>query len=140
FFNAIFENYELVAKEYRKIFYFQNQVNRSLRMDKALLKQLITILFDNAIKYTDKNGIIEIIVKTTDKNLLISVIDNGPGITDEEKKKIFDRFYRVDKARTRQTGGFGLGLALAQQIVMSLKGNITVKDNDPKGSIFEVKL
>ncbi|HEP2991671.1 TPA: sensor histidine kinase, partial [Streptococcus pyogenes] len=102
--------------------------------------QLITILFDNAIKYTDKNGIIEIIVKTTDKNLLISVIDNGPGITDEEKKKIFDRFYRVDKARTRQTGGFGLGLALAQQIVMSLKGNITVKDNDPKGSIFEVKL
>ncbi|HGK8345871.1 TPA: sensor histidine kinase, partial [Streptococcus pyogenes] len=122
------------------IFYFQNQVNRSLRMDKALLKQLITILFDNAIKYTDKNGIIEIIVKTTDKNLLISVIDNGPGITDEEKKKIFDRFYRVDKARTRQTGGFGLGLALAQQIVMSLKGNITVKDNDPKGSIFEVKL
>ncbi|HGK8542622.1 TPA: sensor histidine kinase, partial [Streptococcus pyogenes] len=140
FFNAIFENYELVAKEYGKIFYFQNQVNRSLRMDKALLKQLITILFDNAIKYTDKNGIIEIIVKTTDKNLLISVIDNGPGITDEEKKKIFDRFYRVDKARTRQTGGFGLGLALAQQIVMSLKGNITVKDNDPKGSIFEVKL
>ncbi|HHK0197999.1 TPA: sensor histidine kinase, partial [Streptococcus pyogenes] len=122
------------------IFYFQNQVNRSLRMDKALLKQLITILFDNAIKYTDKNGIIKIIVKTTDKNLLISVIDNGPGITDEEKKKIFDRFYRVDKARTRQTGGFGLGLALAQQIVMSLKGNITVKDNDPKGSIFEVKL
>ncbi|MEY1791053.1 ATP-binding protein, partial [Streptococcus pyogenes] len=55
-------------------------------------------------------------------------------------KKIFDRFYRVDKARTRQTGGFGLGLALAQQIVMSLKGNITVKDNDPKGSIFEIKL
>lgn len=109
-------------------------------MDKALLKQLMTILFDNAIKYTDKEGVVDIKVKTTEKNLLISVIDNGPGIKDEEKKKIFDRFYRVDKARTRQTGGFGLGLALAQQIVISLKGSISVKDNLPKGSIFEVKL
>ena len=77
---------------------------------------------------------------TTENIILISLIDNGPGIKDEEKKKIFDRFYRVDKARTRQTGGFGLGLALAQQIVISLKGSISVKDNLPKGSIFEVKL
>ncbi|MGP6388067.1 sensor histidine kinase [Streptococcus dysgalactiae] len=140
FFDAIFENYQLVAEENGKVFLFENQVNRSLRMDKALLKQLMTILFDNAIKYTDKEGVVDIKVKTTEKNLLISVIDNGPGIKDEEKKKIFDRFYRVDKARTRQTGGFGLGLSLAQQIVISLKGSISVKDNLPKGSIFEVKL
>ncbi|MGT2934737.1 sensor histidine kinase [Streptococcus castoreus] len=140
FFDAIFENYQLVAQEYGKTFLVDNQVSRSLKMDKALLKQLLTILFDNAIKYTDKNGVVEIKVKTTDKNLLIAVIDNGPGIKEDDKKKIFDRFYRVDKARTRQTGGFGLGLALAQQIVISLKGSITVTDNFPKGSIFEVKL
>ena len=56
------------------------------------------------------------------------------------RKKIFDRFYRVDKARTRQKGGFGLGLSLAQQIVLALKGTIVVKDNQPKGTIFEVKI
>ena len=62
------------------------------------------------------------------------------GISTEDKKKIFDRFYRVDKARTRQKGGFGLGLSLAKQIVDALKGTITVKDNKPKGTIFEVKI
>ena len=61
-------------------------------------------------------------------------------LADEDKKKIFDRFYRVDKARTRQKGGFGLGLSLAQQIVLALKGTIVVKDNHPKGTIFEVKI
>ena len=55
-------------------------------------------------------------------------------------QKIFDRFYRVDEARTRQKGGFGLGLSLAQQIVLALKGTIIVKDNQPKGTIFEVKI
>ena len=68
------------------------------------------------------------------------MLDNGPGISMEDKKKIFDRFYRVDKARTRQKGGFGLGLSLAKQIADALKGTITVKDNKPKGTIFEVKI
>lgn len=100
----------------------------------------MTILFDNAIKYTDESGFIKIIVRNTDKYLFITVEDNGPGITDADKKKIFDRFYRVDKARTRSHGGFGLGLSLAQQIVTSLKGTILVNDNKGKGSVFEVKL
>ncbi|EHI69783.1 ATPase/histidine kinase/DNA gyrase B/HSP90 domain protein [Streptococcus ictaluri 707-05] len=140
FFDAVFENYQLVAQDCGKQFVAINEVNRPLKMDKALLKQLMTILFDNAIKYTEENGSVTVKVKTSDKNLLIWVSDNGPGIKDEEKKKIFDRFYRIDKARTRHKGGFGLGLALAQQIVSALKGTITVKDNNPKGSIFEVKL
>ncbi|MFP9227317.1 HAMP domain-containing sensor histidine kinase [Streptococcus equi subsp. zooepidemicus] len=140
FFDTVFENYQLVAEESGKQFISANQINRPLKTDKALLKQLMTILFDNAIKYTDHNGVVEVKVRTTDKHLLISVIDNGPGIKDDDKKKIFDRFYRVDKARTRQKGGFGLGLALAQQIVTSLKGTITVSDNKPTGAIFEVKL
>ena len=79
-------------------------------------------------------------VRTNDRHLYITVADNGPGIADEDKKKIFDRFYRVDKDRTRQKGGFGLGLSLAQQIVLALKGTIIVKDNQPKGTIFEVKI
>ena len=100
----------------------------------------MTILYDNALKYTDEDGEIGFKVQLKDKNLLIKVLDNGPGIPDEDKKRIFDRFYRVDKARTRQKGGFGLGLSLAKQIVEAFKGNIQVRDNKPRRTIFEVKL
>ena len=140
FFDTVFTNYAMIAEENEKGFTAQNQVGRPIHTDKTLLKQLMTILFDNAIKYTEDDGHVTFTVRTNDRHLYISVADNGPGISDSDKKKIFDRFYRVDKARTRQKGGFGLGLSLAQQIVLALKGTIVVKDNQPKGTIFEVKI
>ena len=140
FFDTVFTNYAMIAEENEKGFTAQNQVGRPIQTDKTLLKQLMTILFDNAIKYTEDDGHVTFTVRTNDRHLYISVADNGPGISDSDKKKIFDRFYRVDKARTRQKGGFGLGLSLAQQIVLALKGTIVVKDNQPKGTIFEVKI
>ena len=140
FFATVFTNYAMIAEENEKGFTAQNQVGRPINTDKTLLKQLMTILFDNAIKYTEEDGHVTFTVRTNDRHLYISVADNGPGISDSDKKKIFDRFYRVDKARTRQKGGFGLGLSLAQQIVLALKGTIVVKDNQPKGTIFEVKI
>ena len=140
FFNTTFTNYEMVAAENGKIFRFDNRIHRVIKTDKTLLKQLMTILFDNALKYTDEDGVIELTISANDRNLFLKVSDNGPGISTADKKKIFDRFYRVDKARTRQTGGFGLGLSLAKQITEALKGTITVKDNKPKGTIFEVKI
>ena len=140
FFDTVFTNYAMIAEENEKGFTAQNQVGRPIQTDKTLLKQLMTILFDNAIKYTEDDGHVTFTVRTNDRHLYISVADNGPGISDSDKKKIFDRFYRVDKARTRQKGGFGLGLSLAQQIVIALKGTIVVKDNQPKGTIFEVKI
>lgn len=140
FFDTVFTNYAMIAEEKEKGFTAQNQVGRPIQTDKTLLKQLMTILFDNAIKYTEDDGHVTFTVRTNDRHLYISVADNGPGISDSDKKKIFDRFYRVDKARTRQKGGFGLGLSLAQQIVLALKGTIVVKDNQPKGTIFEVKI
>lgn len=139
FFEPIFENYELIAKENSKQVIINNHAKLPFRTDQILLKQLLTILFDNAIKYTDSDGEIEISVRTTDRHLLITVADNGPGISDRNKRKIFDRFYRVDKARTRQRGGFGLGLSLAKQIAESLFGAIAVKDNHPKGTVFVLK-
>lgn len=140
FFDTVFTNYAMIAEENEKGFTAQNQVSRPIHTDKTLLKQLMTILFDNAIKYTEDDGHVTFTVRTNERHLYISVADNGPGISDSDKKKIFDRFYRVDKARTRQKGGFGLGLSLAQQIVLALKGTIIVKDNHPKGTIFEVKI
>jgi len=140
FFNTTFTNYEMIASENDRVFRFENRIHRTIVTDQLLLKQLMTILFDNAIKYTEEDGEIDFMISATDRNLYLLVSDNGVGISAEDKKKIFDRFYRVDKARTRQKGGFGLGLSLAKQIVDALKGTITVKDNKPKGTVFEVKI
>jgi len=140
FFNTIFTNYEMIATENHKVFHFENRIKRTIITDKLLLKQLMTILFDNAVKYTEEDGEINFVITATDRNLYLTVSDDGIGIPQADKKKIFDRFYRVDKARTRQKGGFGLGLSLAKQIVDALKGSISVKDNKPHGTIFEVKM
>jgi sensor histidine kinase len=140
FFRQTFANYEIIAEENDKVFEYENQVDKSLVSDKVLLKQLMTILFDNALKYTEEDGKIRFVAQFKDRYLYFRVEDNGPGIPDEAKKRIFDRFYRVDKARTRQKGGFGLGLSLAKQIVEAFNGTISVRDNKPKGTIFEVKL
>ena len=140
FFNTIFTNYEMIASENDRVFRFDNRVHRTIITDKLLLKQLMTILFDNAVKYTEEEGDIYFEISTTERSLYLTVADNGIGISAADKKKIFDRFYRVDKARTRQKGGFGLGLSLAKQIVDALKGSISVKDNKPNGTVFEVKI
>ncbi len=140
FFNTTFNNYEMIASENDREFHFENWLHRPIVTDQLLLKQLMTILFDNAIKYTEEDGKVDFIISATDRHLYLTVTDNGIGISAADKKKIFDRFYRVDKARTRQKGGFGLGLSLAKQIVDALKGTISVKDNKPKGTIFEVKI
>ena len=140
FFNTTFTNYEMIASENNRVFHFENRIHRTIITDKLLLKQLMTILFDNAVKYTEEEGVIHFVIAATERNLYLSVADDGIGISAVDKKKIFDRFYRVDKARTRQKGGFGLGLSLAKQIVDALKGTISVKDNKPHGTIFEVKI
>ncbi|HFI0420813.1 TPA: sensor histidine kinase [Streptococcus suis] len=140
YFDEIFENYSMIAEDNGKRFQVQNNIGQSIRTDRVLIKQLLTILFDNAMKYTGEDGDIRFTVTTKDRYVSFTIADNGLGISDADKKKIFDRFYRVDKARTRQKGGFGLGLSLAQQIIKSLNGQILVKDNQPKGSIFEVHL
>lgn len=140
FFDDIFDNFNLIAEMSEKELTVHNFVTSEIYSDPDLLRQLLVILFDNAVKYTDDNGQIDLTVKSKDKKLLINIVDNGIGISDEDKKKIFERFYRVDKSRTRQKGGFGLGLSLAQQIIKSLNGSIEVSDNLPKGTIFTVKL
>ena len=140
FFNATFTNFEMIASENNRVFRFENRIHRTIITDKLLLKQLMTILFDNAVKYTEEEGDIYFEISTKERSLYLTVADNGIGISAADKKKIFDRFYRVDKARTRQKGGFGLGLSLAKQIADALKGSISVKDNKPYGTIFEVKI
>ena len=93
---------------------------------------------DNAIKYTPEQGTIHVSLKQEDDNIVWRVSDNGIGIPPEDQEHIFERFYRVDKARNRETGGTGLGLSIVKQMVKMHDGTITVRSDPGKGSEFVV--
>jgi signal transduction histidine kinase len=112
-----------------------------LKANKTSLEKLLTILVDNAIKYTPQNGKVVITAKTRGKKLVLKVSDNGIGISDEDIDHIFDRFYRVEQSRSKESySGFGLGLAVAKKIVELHKGRIKVKSKLGKGTSFIVYL
>lgn len=107
--------------------------------DKVRLQQLFTNLIDNAIKYTSW-GAIHITVEKDERAVLVKIIDTGMGIPEEEREKIFKRFYRMDKSRSRETGGVGLGLSIAEWIVHAHQGSIEVDSEVNRGSTFTVSL
>jgi heavy metal sensor kinase len=107
--------------------------------DKVRLQQLFTNLIDNAIKYTPK-GSIHVKVEKNEGAALVKIKDTGIGIPKEEQEKIFKRFYRVDKSRSKETGGVGLGLSIAEWIVHAHHGRIEVDSEFQKGSAFTVYL
>ncbi|MBW4578283.1 MAG: ATP-binding protein [Tildeniella nuda ZEHNDER 1965/U140] len=112
----------------------------TLNADPDLLKQAVTNLLSNAFKYTAPGGSIQLSLSTSSRYALIQVEDNGIGIPAADLPHIFERFYRVDTARSRQTGGFGLGLAIAQQIIIAHRGRITATSTLEKGSTFQIEL
>ena len=113
--------------------------NVTVMGDKTRLQQLFTNLIDNAIKYTSK-GSIRITVERREAVGLVRIKDTGIGISKEEQEKIFKRFYRTDKSRSRETGGVGLGLSIAEWIVRAHHGRIEVDSELNKGSTFMVYL
>jgi heavy metal sensor kinase len=108
--------------------------------DKGRLRQLFLNLVDNAVKYTPEGGSVSLALQRRDNEAVFEVSDTGIGIPDAELGKIFDRFYRVDKARSRELGGTGLGLSIAKWIVELHRGTITVTSEPQKGSTFTVHL
>ena len=107
--------------------------------DRLLLQMAVNNLLDNAIKYSGKEGKIEIDLKQNG-HIKLLIKDEGKGVPDDEKNKIFNKFYRVGNLYTKEARGTGLGLYLTKKIVEQHNGNIIVTDNDPRGSIFEIKL
>lgn len=107
--------------------------------DKNKMEQLLIIFIDNAIKYSE-SGTITVTVDADSMHAVIKVMDEGIGISESDAQKIFERFYRVDKARSRAEGGFGLGLNIARIIVVRHGGTVSVKPRSPHGSIFTVRL
>jgi len=114
--------------------------NKEINVDANKINQLMIIILDNAIKYTAENDKIEIKTYVKDGKCVIEVADTGIGISEEATKHVFDRFYREDKARSRETGGTGLGLSIAHTIVNLHGGNIKIVPNEPKGTKVIIKI
>lgn len=112
----------------------------SIISNRDYLKQVILNLVDNAIKYNKEGGIVKVIVYKDNTDIIIKVVDNGVGIGKEDTERVFERFYRVDKARSREVGGTGLGLAIIKHIVKRLDGKIELNSELGRGSEFIVTL
>ena len=108
--------------------------------DEAALRRVVDILLDNAFKYTPAPGSVHLSLVLKNESAVITVQDSGAGIAEEDRSKIFERFYRVDKARSREQGGVGLGLSIAQWIVAQHQGSIEAGSHAGSGATFRVEL
>ncbi|MDA1174820.1 MAG: ATP-binding protein, partial [Chloroflexi bacterium] len=109
-------------------------------IDKERIGQVIGNLLENAIRHTPERGTVAVTVQTAGSNALVSITDTGLGIPQEELVRIFDRFHRLDPSRARATGGAGLGLTIAKQLVEADGGTISVSSNPGEGSTFSFTL
>ena len=108
--------------------------------DKPGLTSVILNLLENAVKYSADQPIIEARIWSVQEQIHLEIADHGIGISDKEKKNIFEKFYRVGSENTRKTKGTGLGLYIVKEIVKTHDGDIQVLDNQPKGTIFKITL
>lgn len=135
FLSGIVERMYFSAKEKHQTIRYTPPKEKSYVMtDRDKLEQVVINIISNAIKYTPENGHIEVYSGSLYRDAFIKVRDDGIGIPKENLPRIFERFYRVDKARSRETGGTGLGLAIAKQIMTQLGGNITINSEQDKGT------
>jgi len=111
-----------------------------VKVDSDKIKQVMMNLLLNALKYTDQEGTVKVSVKKAASKILVSIEDNGIGIPEENLENVFERFYRVDKSRTRNSGGTGIGLAIAKVIIEAHGGKIAAKSVEGHGSCFTFEL
>lgn len=128
---AKMRNIELVYESYRVVM---------VEVDEVKLSLALTNLIENAIKYNMEDGWVRVSLNADHKYFYIKVADSGIGIPEEEQNSIFERFYRVDKARSRGTGGTGLGLSITKNIVLMHKGAIKVYSKEGEGTTFTVRI
>ncbi len=134
------EQMRLLAEDRNIALSCETNGNVTIEGDRARIKQVIVNLVDNAIKYTPEDGTVKVIVGVENNRAMMRVEDNGTGIPADALPHLFERFYRVDKARSRHMGGAGLGLAIVKSIVTAHGGQVTVESTEGKGSGFRVEL
>jgi heavy metal sensor kinase len=131
----------VLAEEKKQVVSVEGQSSLMAVVDSETIRQAVMNVLHNAIRYTQTGGRITILLDTTDdRQAVIDIIDNGPGIPEAERSKVFGRFYRIDKSRSRIEGGAGLGLAIAQWAVHVNKGTIAFCDKDLPGSCCRITL
>lgn len=108
--------------------------------DRLGITSTLINLLENALKYSPKPATIDVVLKASDEQVIIDIADQGLGIDDKEKIKVFEKFYRIGSEDTRKTKGTGLGLFIVNEIIKAHQGNITILDNKPKGSKFRIVL
>lgn len=109
-------------------------------IDKLSFESILTNLIENSVKYSSKGSVINVELTSKNSEFILSILDNGIGITNEEKKHIFNKFYRVQSDLTRHTKGTGLGLFIIKHLVNSHQGTIKLLDNNPKGLIVKINI
>ena len=122
---------------------FQEQIapdSMWIRGDASSLRRLFLILIDNAVKYTPANGRVEVSLQRNNGYAIAQVRDTGIGIAETDLPNVFERFYRADKARTRELGGVGLGLSIGRWITEVHSGTLEVQSTPGQGSIFQIRL
>jgi two-component system phosphate regulon sensor histidine kinase PhoR len=136
----VVESLELKAKEKNINLTFPKDTNFIVNADRAKISQVLTNLINNSINYGNDGGRTNVRFYEMNDLILIEISDNGPGIDEHHLPRIFERFYRVEKSRTRNEGGSGLGLAIVKYIIESHKQNITVRSTVGLGSTFAFSL
>lgn len=125
------KNVELVLESFRPVL---------AELDKTKFTLAVTNLVENAIKYNSRDGWVKVSLNADHKFFYVKVSDNGIGIPEDDQSHIFERFYRVDKARSREAGGTGLGLAITKSIVQSHHGAIKLYSKENEGTTFTVRI
>jgi two-component system phosphate regulon sensor histidine kinase PhoR len=139
------EPFVLRAESRRQVLRLSVPEDLHARADRAALEQVLANLLDNALKYTPEGGCVELLAGPVEAagaapRVRIEVSDDGPGIPDIHKSRIFERFFRIDPGRSRALGGTGLGLAIVRHLTEAMGGNVRVEPNSPRGSRFVVEL
>ena len=133
--DSVLRSIELEARRHKHELTHDYSENLPLIMgDRGRIEQVMLNVLGNAVKYTPDGGKIDMLVGTSGKNVFVRVTDNGIGIPEKDLPRLFDRFYRVDKARSRESGGTGLGLSIAQEILNQHKGRIEISSEYGKGT------
>lgn len=139
--NTVFEAaspFEVIAEKQNKKFIMDIQPGLKLHGDEGGIRQLVSILVDNAIKYSNDGGTIKISLSSAKRDAKIEVYNTADKIDKENLDKLFDRFYRVDSSRSRETGGYGIGLSIAKSIAEAHHGKISARSEDGKSICFTV--
>jgi heavy metal sensor kinase len=132
---------EVLAEEKRQKVEIEGDADLCVGADRVIFRQIVINLLDNAIKYSPEGSAVKIrVAPQAEDRVMIEVADRGPGIPREQRERVFDRFYRMDQARSRNVGGAGLGLSIAQWGAQAHGGSLTVAETDQPGCTFQLVL